>query len=155
MHLWHGCQSCLGYCSDNVNRSGQQHWSSQSLPLACLRSWLKFNFAGMPALELCDGSNIASDACSHLSEKCSRQYRRLCCRYITGMWEPGFRSTKMRARIIISFKKRMTSGRLLIRCSFLGVFEASSPAGQEILNNDATLPHSPCYLPVLGNCVNV
>ena len=92
---------------------------------------------------------IASDACSHLSEKCPRQYWRLCCRYITGMWEPRFSSTKMRARIIISFKKRMTSGRLLLRCSFLGVFKESSPAGQEILNNDATLPTSPATCPYL------
>ena len=29
------------------NRSSRQHCSSQSLPAACLRSWLKFNFAGM------------------------------------------------------------------------------------------------------------
>ena len=39
------------------NRSSRQHCSSQSSPPACLRSWLKFNFAGMPAVELCDGSS--------------------------------------------------------------------------------------------------
>ena len=38
------------------NRSRRQHWSSQSLPPACLRSWLVFNFAGMPAVKICDGS---------------------------------------------------------------------------------------------------
>ena len=39
------------------NRSSRQHCSSQSLHQACLRSWLKFNFAGMPAVELCDDSS--------------------------------------------------------------------------------------------------
>ena len=34
------------------NRSGRQHYSSKSLPTACLRSWLKFNFAGMPAMHV-------------------------------------------------------------------------------------------------------
>ena len=37
----------------NENRSGRQHWSSQSWEV---RSWLKFNFAGMPVVKLCDGS---------------------------------------------------------------------------------------------------
>ena len=39
------------------NRSGRQHESSQSLSPACARSWLEFNFAGMPAVKLCDGSS--------------------------------------------------------------------------------------------------
>ena len=39
------------------NRSSRQHCSSQSLPPACLQSCLKFNFAGMPAVELCDSSS--------------------------------------------------------------------------------------------------
>ena len=39
------------------NRSSQQHRSSHSLPQACLRSWLEFTFAGMPAVKLCDGSS--------------------------------------------------------------------------------------------------
>lgn len=39
------------------NRCGRQHWSSQSLPLVCLQSWLKFDFAGMVVVELCDGSS--------------------------------------------------------------------------------------------------
>ena len=39
------------------NRSGRQHCSSQSLPLACLQSSLKFDFLGMLAVELCDGSS--------------------------------------------------------------------------------------------------
>ena len=39
------------------NRSGRQHCSSHSFPTACLRSWLKFNSAGMLAVELCDGSS--------------------------------------------------------------------------------------------------
>ena len=32
-------------------------WSYQSSPPACLRSWLKLNFAGMLAVKLCDGSS--------------------------------------------------------------------------------------------------
>ena len=38
------------------NRSGRQNWSSQSLPPECLWSWLKFNFAGMPAVKFWDCS---------------------------------------------------------------------------------------------------
>ena len=50
------------YCPAGIlfryeNRSGWQHWSSQSLLPASLRSWPKFNFAGMPAVKLCDGSS--------------------------------------------------------------------------------------------------
>ena len=33
------------------NRSCRQHKPCQSLPPACLRSWLEFNFAGMPAVK--------------------------------------------------------------------------------------------------------
>ena len=61
--------------------SGQQHWSSQSLPPACLQSWLKFNFAGIPLVELCDGSSCRR-----------RRYWWLCHRYIGGIWEPGLTS---------------------------------------------------------------
>ena len=32
-------------------------WPYQSLPQACLWSWLKLNFAGMLAVKLCDGSS--------------------------------------------------------------------------------------------------
>ena len=39
------------------NRSGRQHWSSQYLLPTYLRSWLEFNFVGMPAVKLCDGSS--------------------------------------------------------------------------------------------------
>ena len=55
MHMRHGRRYCLGYCSEN--RSSRQHCSSESLPPAYLRGWLKFNFAGMPAVKLCDGSS--------------------------------------------------------------------------------------------------
>ena len=55
MHMRHGRRYCLGYCSEN--RSSRQHSSSKSLPPAYLRGWLKFNFAGMPAVKLCDGSS--------------------------------------------------------------------------------------------------
>ena len=55
MHLRHGHRYCVGYCSDMRTGSGRQHCSSQSLPPAFLRSCHKFNFAGMRAVELCDG----------------------------------------------------------------------------------------------------
>lgn len=50
------------YCLPRIpfryeNRSARQYWSSQSLPLACLRSWLKFNFAGMPTGKICNGAS--------------------------------------------------------------------------------------------------
>ena len=49
------CGRCILFPYEN--RSGRQHCSSQSLPPECLRSWLDFNLAGMPAVELCDGSS--------------------------------------------------------------------------------------------------
>ena len=70
-HLCH-CKAWFSYAADapatwqpilpgilfwHENRSGQQYWSNQSLPLACLQSWLKFNFAGIPLVELCGGSS--------------------------------------------------------------------------------------------------
>ena len=36
--------------------SRQQQKLCQSLPPACLPSWLKFDFAGMPAVKTCDVS---------------------------------------------------------------------------------------------------
>ena len=36
--------------------SRQQQKLCQSLPPACLPSWLKFGFAGMPAIKTCDVS---------------------------------------------------------------------------------------------------
>ena len=58
MHLRRGCRYCpAGILFRYENRSGWQHWSSQSLPPASLRSWPKFNFAGMPAVKLCDVSS--------------------------------------------------------------------------------------------------
>ena len=58
MHLQHGRRYRLGHFSGQWEQKWPQHCSSQSLPPACLRSWLKFNFAGMPpAVELCDGSS--------------------------------------------------------------------------------------------------
>ena len=68
-HLCH-CKAWFSYAADapatwqpilpgilfwHENRSGQHYWLSQSLPPACLQSWLKFNFAGVPVVELCDG----------------------------------------------------------------------------------------------------
>ena len=50
------------------NRSSQQHWSSQSLPLACLWSWLEFIFAGLPAVKLCDGSSCRQRMFSFVQE---------------------------------------------------------------------------------------
>ena len=35
----------------------QGTWPYQSLPQACLWSWLKLNFAGMLSVKLCDGSS--------------------------------------------------------------------------------------------------
>ena len=44
--------------SHKLDGAAQYVWrSSQSLPPECLQSWLKFNFAGMPAVKLCDGSS--------------------------------------------------------------------------------------------------
>jgi len=37
---------------------------------------------------------------------------------------------------------------------FLACERRLLPLVEEILNNDAALPHSPCNLPVLGNWVN-
>ena len=51
MHLRHGRRYCLGYCSDMKTEVAGNIASSQSLPP------LNFNFAGMPAVELCDGSS--------------------------------------------------------------------------------------------------
>ena len=89
MHLRHDPRYCLGYCSDMGTRSSRQHCSSQSLPPACLRSWLKFNFSGMRAVELSRMASVAGGACSRSSETCPRLYRRLRRRYIGGIWEPG------------------------------------------------------------------
>ena len=54
------CDMAAGTAWDTVpmpNRSGRQHWSSQSLSPACARSWFEFNFAGMPVVKLWDGSS--------------------------------------------------------------------------------------------------
>ena len=49
----------------NENRSGRQHWPSQSCEV---RSCLKFNFAGMPAVKLCDGSRCQRRTFSFVRE---------------------------------------------------------------------------------------
>ena len=66
MHMRHGRRYCQGYCSEN--RSSRQHCSSESLPPAYLRGWLKFNFAGMPAVKLCDGSSCRGRMFSFVRE---------------------------------------------------------------------------------------
>ena len=87
MHLRHGRRYCLGYCSEN--RSGRQHCSSESLPPACLRGWLKFNFAGMSAVKLCDGSSCRRRMFSFVREVSQAVPAPLRRRYIGGIWEPG------------------------------------------------------------------
>ena len=63
MHLRHGRRYCLGYCSDMRTEAAGNiahpslHRRHACEVDSCLRSWLKFNFAGMPAVELCDGSS--------------------------------------------------------------------------------------------------
>ena len=58
IHLRRGRRYCpAGILFRYENRSGRQHWSSQSLPPACLRSWPKFKVAGIPTGKLCDGSS--------------------------------------------------------------------------------------------------
>ena len=47
------------------NRSGRQHWSSQSWEVP---SWLKFYFTGMPAVKLCDGSGCQRRTFSFVRE---------------------------------------------------------------------------------------
>ena len=57
MHLLHGRRYSLGYCSDMRTEVAGNIAHPSLYPPACLQSWLKFNFAGTPAVELCDGSS--------------------------------------------------------------------------------------------------
>ena len=48
---------CLRYRSDvRTEVAGNTQRSCRSLPPACLRSWLEFDFTGIPALKTCDVS---------------------------------------------------------------------------------------------------
>ena len=70
MHLQHGRQYCLGYCSDmRTEVAGNIDHSSLYRQYAC-KVRLEFNFTGMPVVKLCAVvAQIVGGACSHSSEK--------------------------------------------------------------------------------------
>ena len=65
-YLRHSRRYCLQYLSDvwghNAAGNKKHRWS---LPPACLRSWTRVNFAGMPVVKT-GMTNVASHFCSHI-----------------------------------------------------------------------------------------
>ena len=60
-------------------------------------------------------------------------------------WEP---------ELLLVLKKEWHQGDCFSDALFLACEKRLLPLAKETLNNDTTLPNSPCYLPVFGNWVN-
>ena len=78
-------------CPSDMRTEVAGNRGHESLPPACLWSWLEFNFAGMPAVKTSDFL-VAGGLTAWWSRGTTLQYRRLRRRYFGGIWEPGFTS---------------------------------------------------------------